>query len=74
MKNISGFDRFVRVSIAAICLFLFAFSLVPVTLGIILLIVATVLFLTAMIGFCPLYWLFGVRHKKTNPFTDHISQ
>lgn len=71
MKNISAFDRFARVVIAAVCLFLFSFSLVPFTLGIVLLVVGAVLFLTALIGFCPLYKLLGIKPKNTNPFADH---
>lgn len=62
--NMSSADRIIRVIIAVIFAALYFTGTVPGTLGLILTIVAVVFLLTSLIGFCPLYTLFGMRTKK----------
>lgn len=62
--NMSSADRIIRVIIAVIFAALYFTGTVPGTLGLVLTIVAVVFLLTSIIGFCPLYTLFGMRTKK----------
>lgn len=62
--NMSSADRIIRVIIAVIFAALYFTSTVPGTLGLVLTIVAVVFLLTSLIGFCPLYTIFGMRTKK----------
>ncbi len=62
--NMSSADRIIRVIIAVIFAALYFTGTVPGTLGLVLTIVAVVFLLTSLIGFCPLYTLFGMRTKK----------
>ncbi|MCI6206296.1 MAG: DUF2892 domain-containing protein [Corynebacterium glucuronolyticum] len=65
VKNESNVDRVVRLVIAVVCAVL-AFTVAsPGTVwGVILLIVAVVMLVTAAIGWCPLYKLFGINTCK----------
>ncbi len=62
--NMSSADRIIRVIIAVIFAALYFTGTVPDTLGLVLTIVAVVFLLTSLIGFCPLYTIFGMRTKK----------
>lgn len=62
--NMSSADRIIRVIIAVIFASLYFTGTVPGTLGLALTIVAVVFLLTSLIGFCPLYTIFGMRTKK----------
>jgi ABC-type multidrug transport system permease subunit len=62
--NMSSADRIIRVIIAVIFAALYLTGTVPGTLGLVLTIVAVVFLLTSLIGFCPLYTIFGMRTKK----------
>ena len=62
--NMSSADRIIRVIIAFIFAALYLTGTVPGTLGLVLTIVAVVFLLTSLIGFCPLYTIFGMRTKK----------
>jgi len=62
--NESGVDRIIRVVIA-IAAVVGAFAVGPSSvLGIILFVVAAIMLVTAAVGFCPLYRLFGLSTKK----------
>jgi zinc transporter ZupT len=64
ISNVSGVDRIIRVAIAvAAVVGAFAVGASSV-LGIILFVVAAVMLVTAAVGFCPLYRLFGLSTKK----------
>ena len=66
MRNESGIDRVVRVIIAiAAVLGAWAVGFGSV-FGIILLVVAAIMLLTAVTGFCPLYRIFGMSTAKDN--------
>lgn len=53
-------DKIIRIAIAAVVTTLFFMHILTGTLGIILLILAGVFVLTSLVGFCPLYRIFGV--------------
>lgn len=65
-KNVGTADRVIRFIIAAVLIGLFIGNTVTGTVGIILLVLAAVFAITSIIGFCPLYALFGIRTCKTN--------
>jgi hypothetical protein len=63
-SNVSNADRIIRVVIA-IAAVIGAFAVgASSLLGIVLFVVAAVLLVTAAVGFCPLYRLFGISSKK----------
>jgi hypothetical protein len=57
--NMGNADRIIRFLIAAIIVTLYYTSVISGTLGLVLIILAGVLVLTSLVGFCPLYILFG---------------
>ncbi len=59
-KNMGSADRIIRVIIAAIVAVLYFTGTISGTLGIVLLVLAAVFVLTGLVGFCPLYKLFGM--------------
>lgn len=68
-KNIGSADRIVRVLIAAIIAVLYFTNTITGTLGLALLILGGVFLATSLIGFCPLYAIFGLSTcpaKKTS--------
>jgi hypothetical protein len=67
--NESTFDRIIRATAAAF-LVIAALALgVGSGLGIAFLVVSAILFVTAAVGFCPLYRLLGLRTNKAT--ADH---
>lgn len=56
----SSADRVIRLIIAAIFAFLYFNGTVTGTLGLVLLILGTIFFLTSLVSFCPLYTIFGL--------------
>jgi hypothetical protein len=71
-KNMGYADRIIRVIIAAILVSLFSLQLVPVTAGLVFLIIGVVLLLTALAGYCPFYALFRLdtndkQHTQNRP-------
>ncbi len=59
-KNVGSTDKAVRIILAIIIAILYFTNVVTGTLGIVLLVFAAVLLLTAFIGFCGLYAPFGI--------------
>ncbi len=65
--NMGSADRIIRILIAIIIAVLLYTNVLQGALAIILGIVAIIFIVTSVIGFCPLYVLFGMstkRHKK----------
>jgi hypothetical protein len=60
-KNMGTADRVIRVIIAAIIATLYFTNILTGTLAIVLLVLAGVFVLTSLVGFCPLYAIFGIR-------------
>lgn len=65
IKNIGSPDRIIRILVAVAIALLYFTNLITGTLGVILLIIAGVLLITALAGTCPLYMLLGMRTTKT---------
>lgn len=60
-KNMGTADRIIRLIIAAVIATLYFTNVLSGTLGIILLIVAGVFFITGILRICPLYLPFGIN-------------
>lgn len=57
-------DRIIRIIIALIVGFLFFNGNISGTLGIVLLVLATIFVITSFVGFCGLYTIFGIQTCK----------
>ncbi len=64
MKNESGFDRILRVLLAAAIAVLYFTGVLSGTWAIVLGVVAVILLVTGLVGFCPLYKLLGISTLK----------
>jgi Protein of unknown function (DUF2892) len=63
LRNESPLDRGIRL-VAAVVLLVLAFATgASSVMGIILIVLAAILLVTAVVGFCPLYRIFGIRTK-----------
>ena len=58
-KNMGNTDRIARTSLALLVATLYATDVLTGTVGIVLLVFATVFVLTSLVSFCPLYTLLG---------------
>ena len=63
-KNMGSIDKLVRIIIAVIIAILYFTNVIPGTLGIILLVLATIFVLTSLVSFCPIYTVFGLSTCK----------
>lgn len=63
-KNMGTTDRIVRTILAIVMATLYFTGTVTGTLGMVMLILALVFIATSIIGFCPLYLLFGLSTCK----------
>lgn len=59
--NMGSFDRIARVCVSVIIAALYGMNVIGGTLGTVFLVVAGIFLITGIIGWCPLYTLFGVR-------------
>lgn len=57
-------DRIIRIIIAAIIAILYFTGTLSGTIGLVLLILASVFLLTSLVSFCPLYAPFGISSCK----------
>jgi len=62
--NMSSADRIIRVIIAVIFAALYFTGTVTGTIGLVLTVAGVIFLLTSIVGFCPLYTIFGIRTKK----------
>jgi len=60
-QNMGSIDRTLRIAIAAVFGLLYFNGIVSGTPGIILLVLGGVFVLTSLVGFCPLYTIFGLN-------------
>jgi hypothetical protein len=63
-KNMGTTDKVIRVLVAVVILVLYFTHVITGTLAVILLILAGVFVVTSLLGFCPLYLLFGLSTAK----------
>jgi len=57
-------DRIIRVTLAVVIATLYFLNVISATLAWVLLIVVGVFILTSFIGFCPLYYPFGINTRR----------
>ena len=62
--NLGNADRVIRILVAIIIATLYFTNIISGTLALILLVVAGVLFLTAIMAFCPLYFILHLNSNK----------
>ena len=60
-QNMGSIDRILRIIIAAVFAWLYFSGTVTGTLGLVLVALGGVFVLTGLIGFCPLYTMFGLK-------------
>jgi hypothetical protein len=65
VTNMSVLDRVVRAIIAVLIGLLYGFGYITGVWAIVLGIVAVAFLLTAVVGFCPIYRLFGISTNNT---------
>lgn len=63
-KNINSIDRIARLLIAAVVAILYFTHQIQGTLAVILGIAAIIIAATALINFCPIYYILGISTKK----------
>jgi hypothetical protein len=63
-KNMGTIDRVIRIVIAVVIAVLFFTGQITGSLGIILLVLASIFLLTSLVNFCPLYTLVGIKTCK----------
>ena len=64
-KNVGSIDQIIRYILAAVLIILFFTNVVTGVLGYILLAVAVIFIVTALLNFCPIWWMIGVKTNKT---------
>ncbi|HON53190.1 MAG TPA: DUF2892 domain-containing protein [Bacteroidales bacterium] len=57
-------DKVIRIILAAIGLLLFSTQIIYGVIGIVIFILSIIFIITAILGFCPLYILFGIKTNK----------
>lgn len=65
--NVGAFDRVIRLGLASVLFYLGLFLYGGTALGVGLAVVGGVLLVTAVVGFCGLYSLLGIRTSQLNP-------
>ncbi|MCD9624047.1 YgaP family membrane protein [Rhabdothermincola salaria] len=69
MVNEAGWDRVARI-VVGVVLLVVGFGVLDGTVGIVVGVVALVPLLTGLIGWCPLYSVFGIRTNKGDRRAD----
>jgi uncharacterized membrane protein YkgB len=69
-NNVGSTDRVVRILVALIVAGLLLAGAVEGTLGVVLGILASILVLTSLLSFCPLYALFGISTRRKGSTGD----
>ena len=64
-KNMGTTDRIIRVLLAALMAYLYFGGVITGTWGIVLVVLGGVFLLTALISFCPLYAIVGLKTCST---------
>jgi hypothetical protein len=65
-KNMGSADKILRIIIALLVAVLYFTGVISGLVGTILLILAVVFVLTSLVGFCPLYTIFGIKTCKVS--------
>lgn len=64
VENVGSADRAIRLAISAVIVILFISDLIESQLAAVLLSLSAILTLEALVGFCPLYKVFGIDTRK----------
>ncbi len=64
-KNMSSADRIIRLALAIAVIALYFTGNLSGTLGVVLLIAAIIIGLTAFVNFCPIYSVLGIRTNRS---------
>lgn len=64
MDNMGSRDRIIRVILAIVLAVLIYFEILQGVYAYVLLVVAAFFVLTSLVGFCPVYGIFGVNSNK----------
>lgn len=62
--NMGKADKLVRIAAALVVILLYAANIISGTVALVLLAFAGIFILTSVVGFCPLYALFGISTCK----------
>ena len=65
-NNMGSTDRAIRLMVALLLVTLFVTNVVTGIVGIVLTVAGIILFVTSIIGFCPIYGLFGITSCPLN--------
>lgn len=60
-KNMGSADRIIRIVAAIVFAVLYFTGIITGTLGIVLIVLGGIFVLTSLVGFCPLYAIFGIK-------------
>lgn len=60
-KNMGATDKTIRILVAVVIAGLYFGNIITGTLAIVLMVLAVVFLLTSLVGFCPLYAIFGMN-------------
>ena len=63
-KNMGSADRIIRILVAIVIAVLYFTGVISATLGLVLMVLASVFVLTSFMSFCPLYLPFGLSTAK----------
>jgi hypothetical protein len=63
--NMSSYDKLIRLGLSIVLIILYYKQVVTGTFGIICLVLALVLTITSLIGFCPIYKILGINTRTT---------
>lgn len=66
-QNETMVDRIIRVVVGALLIYAWYAMLVTGAIAIVALIIGIVLVITGLVGWCPLYSLFGIGARKSTP-------
>lgn len=66
-KNLNNTDKTIRTLLSIALAVLYITGIVSGITGIILMVIATFLLITAFVRFCPVYHLLGISTKKPDP-------
>lgn len=58
--NMGSTDKIIRILIAVVIAALYFTNTITGTLGIVLMVLAVIFLLTSLVGFCPIYKIFGI--------------
>lgn len=63
-SNVGSTDKVLRILAVILILFLFFNHLISGTVAMVLMVVGGIFALTSIVGFCPLYAIFGIQSNK----------